>query len=172
MASWSRCVGSWSGKRLTSAAAALLRCNRRSKAGGRREISHGMALQWWLHDVALEQPALRPTFSWHWTESAEGLERGQATFSALLELLHSRAEGYAQSNGEEPEQAEAQLIAIVNVGQCCPLCGTRYVAEKASPWPQATSGHGLMHRVHPGYDWMNALAVLLCTSCVHTTRYL
>ena len=81
-----------------------------SKTGGRREISHGMALQWWLHDVALEQPALRPTFSWHWTESAEGLELGQGTFSALLELLHSRAEGYAQSDGE-PEQAEAQLIA-------------------------------------------------------------
>ena len=55
-----------------------------------------MALQWWLHDLALLEPALRSTFSWYWTSegSSENATAtlGKRTFVDLVALLRSRAE--------------------------------------------------------------------------------
>jgi hypothetical protein len=63
---------------------------------GLRDISFGMALQWWLHDLALVEPGLRSTFSWYWTvqdsnENAAAMI-GKQTFADLVALLRSRAE--------------------------------------------------------------------------------
>lgn len=67
-----------------------------SKTGGQREISTGMALQWWLHDVALAEPDLRSTFSWYWTWTDGGVDNAPATrigkqkFLELIVLLRDR----------------------------------------------------------------------------------
>ena len=75
--------------------ARFVRC-KTSKSGGRADISIGMALQWWLHDLALVEPALRSTFSWYWTldGSSENAAAtlGKRTFVDLLALVRSRTE--------------------------------------------------------------------------------
>ena len=69
-----------------------------SKTGGQRDISVGMALQWWLHDLALVEPALRSTFSWYWVwadndrDNRAAATLGKREFVDLLALLRSRAE--------------------------------------------------------------------------------
>ena len=69
-----------------------------SKTGGQRGISVGMALQWWLHDLALVEPALRSTFSWYWIwednerHNPAAATLGKQKFVDLLVLLQSRAE--------------------------------------------------------------------------------
>ena len=74
-----------------------------SKTGGKTDITVAMALQWWLHDVALLEPSLRATYSWYWPQSVEGggvfhahdrgfaNELGKRTFSELIGQLRSRA---------------------------------------------------------------------------------
>lgn len=81
---------------LSSLGAHFVNC-KASRTGGRRDISIGMTLQWWLHDIALIEPSLRSTFSWYWTgeeirgASGAATALGKETFEGLIALLRSHA---------------------------------------------------------------------------------
>ena len=71
-----------------------------SKTGGKHDISVGMALQWWLHDVASREPAFRSAFSWYWPweqsngggDSEWATALGKQRFAELIALLRNHAE--------------------------------------------------------------------------------